>query len=268
MSPVRRRVRVVGIGAGHPDQVTIEAVSALDEVDVFVVADKRRGDGGATDDLVALREEVLRRHVTHPHRVTYVEDPKRDRSTRVDDDPAAYERAVAEWHEARVEAYERVLADDVADGETVGFLVWGDPAFYDSTIRIVGRMAERGHVVPDWDVVPGISALQLLAARHRIVLNDVGAPLTVTTGRQLMAEVDAGREAILVVLNRDFSAAALLDEAHGEWDLWWGANLGTPGEALVAGPLAEVADEVVAERDRVKARHGWVMDTYLLRRRG
>jgi len=264
--PQARRVHVVGVGPGDPEQVTFEAVAALRSCAYLVVSDKSATAGGTgmPDPLVAARGRLLERHLDVVPPVVRVVDPPRERRPEATATTGGYLAAVEEWHEARAAAYEEALATH--DGDA-GFLVWGDPAFYDSTIRIVGRMAERGHVVPDWEVVPGISALQLLAARHRIVLNDVGAPLTVTTGRQLMAEVDAGREAILVVLNRDFSAAALLDGAHGEWDLWWGANLGTPGEALVSGPLAQVADEVAAERDRVKAQHGWVMDTYLLRRR-
>ena len=37
-------------------------------------------------------------------------------------------------------AYERVLRE--RDG-TAAFLVWGDPSLYDSTIRVVDRLAER-----------------------------------------------------------------------------------------------------------------------------
>ena len=52
----------------------------------------------------------------------------------------------------------------------------------------------------------------------------------------------------------------------GGWDIWWGANLGSPHEELVAGRLADVLDEVAAARARAREADGWVMDTYLLRR--
>jgi precorrin-6A synthase len=50
-------------------------------------------------------------------------------------------------------------------------------------------------------------------------------------------------------------------------ELFWGAYLGMPDELLIAGPLEEVADEVVRVRAEAKERKGWMFDTYLLRRR-
>lgn len=247
-----RRLLLVGIGAGHPDQVTVEAVRALNAVDVFLVADKQRG----VDDLVAVREQILRRHVTGDHRILEVPDPPRDRA------PDDYGRAVDDWHEARAAAYEQVLRDEVGPAETAGFLVWGDPCLYDSTIRVVDRILERGALAFDYEVVPGVSSLQVLAARHRVVLNRVGEPVTVTTGRRLHETVADGRDNVVVMLDGDLSCATL----PGEWDIWWGANLGTPDEVLVAGPLREVLATVREARAAARARCGWVMDTYLLRR--
>ena len=137
----------------------------------------------------------------------------------------------------------------------------GDPAFYDSTIRIVERILDRGSLAFSWDVVPGISALQLLAARHRIILHDVGQPILVTTGRRLREAIDAGAENILVMLSASVDVAGLDD-----WHIWWGANLGTDSEYLITGRAAEAADGIAAARERVKAESGWVMDVYLLRR--
>jgi len=45
------RTYVVGIGTGNPDHLTGEAIAALNEVDLFLVADK----GPATAELTALR---------------------------------------------------------------------------------------------------------------------------------------------------------------------------------------------------------------------
>ena len=247
-----RRLLVVGIGAGHPDQVTVEAVRALNEVDVFLVPDKDRGVG----DLVTIRAEILRRHVTRPHRLVEVPDPPRDR------DPASYPHVVDAWHDARAEAWERTLADEVPPDGTAGFLVWGDPALYDSTLRVVERILARGLLAFDWEVVPGVSSVQVLAARHRLVLNRVGEPVTITTGRRLADEVAAGRDNLVVMLDGHLACADL----PGEWHLWWGANLGTDDEALVAGPLRAVLPEVRDRRAAASRSRGWVMDTYLLRR--
>ena len=242
-----KRIRVIGIGAGHPDQVTVEAIEALRSVDWFITADK-----GGDDPLLAAREALLARHLQVVPPVVAVRDPERDR------DPADYDRAVADWHDARAEAYEAAMLSH--DGD-VGLLVWGDPAFYDSTIRIVEKVLARGNVDADWDVIPGISSLQMLAARHRIVLHDVGRPILVTTGRRLREALAAGAENILVML----SSTVDLDGFDG-WHIWWGANLGTADERLVSGPVLEVAVEVLTTRIEVKTKVGWIMDVYLLRK--
>lgn len=249
-----RRVRIIGIGCGHPDQLTVEAVDALRVSDVAIVMRKHRPDG--PDPLVAARRAILDRHAPGL-RVVELDDPKRDRSATATATVDGYESVVTDWHEARADAYEQALAEQNGD---VALLVWGDPAFYDSTIRVVEKVLDRGNVAFEWDVIPGISALQLLAARHRIVMHDVGQPILVTTGRRLRQAVDAGAANILVMLTATFDVTGLDD-----WHIWWGANLGTVSEALVAGRVADVTAEIASTRAHVKDDSGWVMDVYLLR---
>ncbi|MEY9213960.1 precorrin-6A synthase (deacetylating) [Thermobifida halotolerans] len=258
-----RRALLIGIGPGGPDQLTVEAVRALNEVDVFLVADKEAEAGRAgTGDLVALREEICRRHITGDgYRIVAVPDPPRDRAPKTD---RAYGDEVRDWHAARARAYARVLLEQTGPDDTVGFLVWGDPSLYDSTIRVVERVRETGEVDLDYRVVPGVSSVQALAARYRLVLNRIGSPVTVTTGRRLATDVASGADNLVVMLDGNLACADLPGDA---WDIWWGANLGTDGEELVAGPLGEVVDTVRAARARVRASRGWVMDIYLLRRR-
>ena len=247
-----QHVRIVGIGCGHPDQLTVEAVDALKSAD-FVIAARKRAD----DPLLAARQAIVERHAPGLE-VVEVDDPERDRSAESTTTKDGYEGAVADWHDARAERYESVLTERT--GNAV-FLVWGDPAFYDSTIRIVERILDRGNLVFSWDVVPGISALQLLAARHRIVLHEVGQPILVTTGRRLREAVDGGAENILVMLSASVDLTGLDD-----WHVWWGANLGTDSEYLITGRAGDAASGIAAARERVKAESGWVMDVYLLRR--
>jgi precorrin-6A synthase len=247
-----RRVRVIGIGSGGLDQVTVEAVRAMNDVAFFVVTDKVKKDG-SPDPLVTARTELLERHLDHEPSLVVVTDHERDR------EPADYEAAVSDWHEARADAWEKALLEH--DGDA-GLLVWGDPAFYDSTIRVVERVLERGTVRAEIDVVPGISSLQVLAARHRIVLHEVGQPVHITTGRRLREAVDAGLDNLVVMLNRSLEP---LDDL-GDWQIWWGANLGTPSEQLVAGRVADVLPTIEDARIAAKDRAGWVMDVYLLRR--
>ena len=50
-------------------------------------------------------------------------------------------------------------------------------------------------------------------------------------------------------------------------DIYWGAYVGTQDEILIAGAVAEVMDEIERVRAEARERKGWIMDTYLLRRR-
>lgn len=255
--PAAKRVRVIGVGPGDPDQVTVEALRAMRSVGFFVVSDKS-ARGGMPDPLVAARGRLLDRHLGFEPVVVRVVDPERERRPERTGSQDDYAAAVDAWHEARSLAYEEALLSHEGDA---GFLVWGDPAFYDSTLRILERVHARGRVALAVDVVPGISSVQLLAARHRIVLHEVGQPLHVTTGRRLREAVDGGQDNVVVMLNRTIDLEGL-----GDWHIWWGGNLGTASEELVAGRVADVLDEVEAARDRARDAAGWVMDVYLLRR--
>lgn len=251
-----RRIKIIGVGPGDPDQVTLEAVAAMRSVDFFLVTDKSGTvKKGMPDPLVRAREELLDRHLSAPARVVKVDDAPRERREEFTGTDAEYRKAVADWHRARVERYLSVLEEHPGD---VGFLVWGDPAFYDSTIRVVDQIASEIEV--EVDVIPGISSVQLLAARHRLVLHDVGRPLYVTTGRAVQEAVEAGHDNLVVMLNRVVDLPGLED-----WRIWWGGNLGTSEEELVAGTVSEVLPEIDAARTRLRDAAGWVMDIYLLR---
>jgi precorrin-6A synthase len=252
---------VIGIGSGDPDHVTREAVAALNRVDVFLVADK----GAAKQDLVELREDLCRALITHDH-YRFVEVPDPERGPDRDRDATEYQAGVAVWHEARARRYAEIIAAEVSDGGTIGFLVWGDPAFYDSTIRIAESIRELG-VDLEISVIPGISSIQLLAARHKIVLNRVGQPIHVTTGRRLLDEYSPTLGDVVVMLDGDLVCGGLT-ERFGDLTIYWGAQLGLPDEALISGRLSEVIDEIRAKRAAVRQSRGWVMDSYLLRPSG
>ena len=253
---MNRHAVLVGIGPGGPDQVTVEAVGALRTCDVFLVPAKDAD--ASTEDLVRMRAELLERHAPGI-RLVEVPDPPRDRSEHSD---TSYTRAVDAWHDARTGVFAAAIEAEVPDGGTVGFLVWGDPAFYDSTIRVLERIVSLGAEVT-FEVVPGVGAISVLAARHKLVLNTVGSAVTVTTGRRLLETVESGVDNVVVMLDGSLTCAAL--DTSG-WDIWWGANLGTSDEALVAGPLSVVLPDIVEARARTRRSRGWVMDTYLLRR--
>lgn len=243
-----RKLYVIGIGAGDPDQVTVQAVKAMNRVDVFFVI----GKGAEKRELAQLRARLLAEHVPTGHRIVEVVDPPRDRA------PADYVGVVEDWHERRAVLLEREFA--AVDG-VAGILVWGDPALYDSTLRIVERVLHRGQLVFDYEVVPGVTSAAALAARHRVVLNGIGEPVHLTTGRRVRAD-GLGDGSTVVLLDADCSVTDLPGDAR----IWWGAYLGMPDETLIEGRVDEVADRIVRVRAELRERKGWIMDTYLVRR--
>ena len=113
-------------------------------------------------------------------------------------------------------------------------------------------------------MIPGISSVQALAARHRIALNRVGRPIHITTGRRLAEGLHDDADDVVVMLDAGCTFRRFADQRV---DIYWGAYVGTPDEILIAGDLADVADEIERVRGEARERKGWIMDTYLLRRR-
>ncbi len=255
-----RKIHVIGIGAGDPDQLTLQAVKALRGTDVFFVLDK----GEVKADLTRLRRDMLDAHVPEgTYRVVEARDPERDRSAG----GAAYSPAVGDWRSARADIYERLIAEELGEDGTGAFLVWGDPSLYDSTLAILEEVLERGTVAFAYDVVPGISSVSALVARHRTGLNRVARPVQITTGRRLAEGFPEGVDDVVVMLDAHQAFRQYAGEEGEDIDIYWGAYIGTPDEILVSGPLAEVAPRIERLRAEARERKGWIMDTYLLRRR-
>jgi precorrin-6A synthase len=256
---VTRRIHVIGIGAGDPGYVTAQAVEALNDTQVFFAMDKAANKAAdkepAKDDLIELRRQICRRFIREPgYRFVELSDPPRARA--IPDSPA-YRQAVADWHAARAEVWAEAIRNELEPGGVGAFLAWGDPSLYDSTLRILDTVAARADI--DYDVIPGITAIQALTARHRIPLNEVGEPVLITTGRQLRDNGVSG--SAVVMLDADCSFRACPTQTR----IWWGAYLGTPDELLVSGTVGEVGGKIAELRAAARARHGWIMDTYLLR---
>jgi precorrin-6A synthase len=244
---VTRRIHVIGIGAGNPDYVTVQAIDALNDTQVFFAMDK----GSQKDDLVELRRDICGRFIRKPgYRFVALPDPPRAKD-------GDYRLAVADWHAARARIWARAIEAELAPNGVGAFLAWGDPSLYDSTLRILDAVAQQVDI--DYDVIPGITAIQALTARHRIPLNDVGEPVLITTGRQLRETGLSG--SAVMMLDADCSFLGCAPDTR----IWWGAYLGTPDELLVSGTVGEVGNKIAELRAEARARHGWIMDTYLLR---
>lgn len=246
-----KRVLLIGIGPGDPRQITYEAVEALRRATVFFVLDK----GQDKDELVQLRRDILARYVPQgSYRLVQVTDPQRDGQA------PDYLGAVQGWHRQRAALYGQLLEDQLGADDIGAFLLWGEPGLYDSTLRILDLVRQQGLALT-LEVIPGISSVQALAARHQIPLNRIGEPLTVLPGRRLAEQTWIDN--VVVMLDGQCAFTALDDP---QLMIYWGAYLGTEDEILVAGPLQGVKAQIVELRDQLRRRKGWIMDTYLLRR--
>ncbi len=238
---------LIGIGTGSPEHVTGEGVQALREAKTILVPHK----GSGKDDLAELRYQIIAAAGSAAQLIRF-DYPERD--------PALpYVERVTLWHDAIAAKWVAASALATAPGP-VALLVWGDPSLYDSTLRIAARLAPA----PKVRVVPGITAVQALTAAHAIPLNTVDGPVQITTGRRLRTEGwPEGIDRLVVMLDGDASFQSL---AQQDLMIWWGAYLGMPEQILEAGPLADATPRILAARAAARARHGWIMDTYLLSR--
>ena len=246
-----RKIYVIGIGAGDPDHLTLQAAKAIGRTDVFFLLDK----GDTKESLIELRRRLLKAYARPSRRIAEGRDPDRDRT------PADYEGTVGDWRHRRALVVEELLVEHLREGETGSFLVWGDPSLYDSSMAILDEVLARGTIEFEYEVIPGISSVSALAAKHRVPLNRVGRPYQVTTGRRLAEGWPEGVDDVVVMLD-----AQQAFTAYPDVDIFWGAYVGTPDEILRSGRVSEVADDIVKTRSAARDQHGWIMDTYLLRR--
>ena len=246
---------LVGIGTGNPDHVTRQAEQMLRAADIIMVPHK----GTSKSDLADLRYQICDQLLgTDSPPLFSFDMPVRDSDK-------SYLAAVDDWHDAIA----LVWADTIQNAsakldhpvQTVALLIWGDPSLYDSSMRIAARLDPE----PTITVAPGITSVQALTAAHNIPINALGAPFLVTTGRRLWEKgFPDDTDTAIVMLDGNCSFTRL---NGAEFDIWWGAYLGMPEQILLSGPLDEVSDDIIFRRAAARHDHGWIMDTYLLKRR-
>ncbi len=250
-----RELVLIGVGAGDPEWVTLAAVRAIQEIDVLFVVVKER----EYDDLVEARRSIIERHRTRPLTMVELLDPPRPWQSVPD-----YPAAVAAWRAHRLESWGQAVAGHLGQGQSGGFLVWGDPSLYESTLAIVEHLVASASEEITYRVIPGVSSVLALAAAHRIPLNRQGRAVQISPARLLSAGMPADVDDVVVMLDGRQTFASIAPEGL---DIYWGAYLGTPDEILLGGDLATVREEIVRVRAEASARKGWMFDTYLLRRR-
>jgi precorrin-6A synthase len=241
-----RRVVVIGVGAGDPDQLTFQGAKALNDADLLLTVEHR----AAVEELEAPRRAIKERHGATGLREVLIADDERGRGAE----------AVAAWRARRGARFAEAIGT-LNDGETAAILAWGDPSLYDGTLA---ALEDARTQAPPFtiEVIPGVSAPHALAARHRIVLTRTGRPVTILPGRLLQ---DGSAPAGDLVVMLDPACAFLTRPDH---TIYWGAYINMPGELLISGLVSEVGEEIAATRARAKDERGWMFDTYLLRTPG
>lgn len=210
------RLTGVGMGPGDPELVTVKAVRVLEHADVVVVPVMSADEQGRA-------EATVRAHVGH--------DRIRRCVFALDDRGGATPERVQAWDAA---------ADLVASYTGhVAFATIGDPNLYSTFTYLADAVRER---LPDAvvDTVPGITAMQALAAASGTVLAEGTESLALLP---LTAGIDAFDEALshfdTVVAykgGRHLVQVREVLERHGRLDTAvFGAALGLPDEQV--GPL-------------------------------
>lgn len=241
-------LHLIGIGTGNPDHLTRQAIKALNAADLVMIPRK----GASKADLAELRREICAEVITNPlTQITEFDLPVRDAAN------PDYAKGVDDWHDAIAATWAATIANHPA-ARDVALLVWGDPSLYDSTLRIAARLDAQV------SVIPGITSLQALTAAHSIALNDIGSPVTITTGRQLTDHGWPTGATTLVVMLDGNCAFQTLDPT--DISIWWGAYVGMKEQIILSGSLVETGALIVETRAKARAAHGWIMDIYLLRR--
>jgi precorrin-6A synthase len=242
---------LIGIGCGDPGQLTCQAIRAINAADLVLIP--RKGEEKA--DLAELRRTICADVLTNATtRIAEFDLPVRDAAR---DD---YRGGVDDWHDAVAASWSREIARHLGREGRAAMLIWGDPSLYDSSLRIARRLQPK----PEIEVIPGITSIQALCAAHKIPLNEIGEPFLVTTGRRLRESgFPAGVDTVVVMLD---GGTAFQSLDPGGLYIWWGAYLGMASEIILSGPLADTAAKIAALRAEARTRHGWIMDSYIIKR--
>ena len=242
---------LIGVGCGDPGQLTQGAIRAINGADLILIPHK----GDEKSELADLRRSICKAVLANGKtRVVEFDLPVRKT------DEADYRKGVDDWHDAVATAWSKEIKSHLGHNGRVALLIWGDPSLYDSSLRIARRLDPP----PEIEVVPGVTSIQALCAAHALPLNEIGEPFLVTTGRRLREDGWPDGINTVVVMLDGGTAFQSLDPAG--LHIWWGAYLGMASEILISGALAEAGPRIATARGEARALHGWIMDSYILKR--
>ncbi len=228
------RLTGVGVGPGDPDLVTVKGVKVLQAADVVFVPVGEAGDPGYA-------ERVVLAHTGSPRvrRLTFA----------LSLDAAARKRS---WDQAG-----SAVADVLAGGGHAAFATIGDPNLY-STFTYLAATVRALAPETTIDTVPGITALQDLAARSGTVIaegTETVALLPFTAGAEKLATALREHDTVVAYKGGRLlpQVRDVLAQANRLDDAVFGAKLGLDGEQvgdLPAGNAPYLSTVIVARRRR------------------
>jgi precorrin-2/cobalt-factor-2 C20-methyltransferase len=232
-----RRLIGVGVGPGDPELITVKAIRVLRTADVVLVPVLARS--GEEDQAETGRAEAtVRAHVDGAviRRVAFALN-----------DTGGITRARAAAWDAAADA---VTGAFVAGAGTVAFATLGDPALYSTFSYLAQGVTARDPGVTV-ETVPGITALQDLAARSGTVLAEGTESLVLlplTAGPGALAEALAAHDTVvayklsaagpLETVRKALAEAGRLDGAV------FGARVGLAGEDIRPAASVEAEERV------------------------
>ncbi len=242
-----KKVYLIGIGPGDPKYLTILAKEVIQRLKVFLVPEKE----GKKSDLTKKRLKIIEFiKAKEPFEVVYLPFPERERGVN-------YKEKVQEWRLRKGEILKKTLL--LLKEEEVGFLIWGDPVIYDGHIEIFKEIEKELPI--EWEVIPGISAFQVLGAKFKISLTDLATSLTFHTPRTLRKLKEISHPTVVFLDN--YATFSLFKEKLLR--IYWGAYVGQEEEVYLEGDLKETLETLKELRETLREKKGYLMEIYLLK---
>ncbi|WP_433335215.1 precorrin-2 C(20)-methyltransferase [Spirillospora sp. CA-294931] len=235
-TPERPKLIGIGVGPGDPELVTAKAVRVLNEADVVLVPVMALDEEGRA-------ESVVRAHTAKAERVVFA----------LNDKGGVTGRRAAAWDGAA----DRVVRAFDEGARTVAFATIGDPNVYSTFTYLAQTVRERR---PDAEVetVPGITAMQDLAARSGTVLAEGAEPLALVPLTGGVERFRAALETCDTVVAYKFGSVAeevleVLKDSGRLDEAVYGARLGLRGEDIrpareIDGPVPYLSALIVPGR--------------------
>ena len=241
-----KKVYLIGMGPGNLKYLTLEAVDLIKRLPLFLIPLKSSKKTYLTEK----RKEILYKiRKDQNFKIVEIPFPERKRSFQ-------YKEAVISWRRKKAEILIKVLQKEST--EEAGFIVWGDPSIYDGHIEIFKDVQKQ--IPIEFEIIPGISAFQILSAKHKIPLTRIAGSLLFTTPRGLKKFSEIKENTVVFLDNyesyRKFNQKDL--------KIYWGAYLGTEKEVLLSGRLSEVKEKIIELRRKLRKENGWIMEIYFL----